>query len=134
MLYLLTALLTGATGEFGVHPVETPRRTTELLVLRDVTDAPHTATRDPARFLGVADSVGTIEPGKAADLVLLAANPLADIRNVRTVQGVVPRGSYLSAETLAGYRTAARQRVGALQDSLRTAAPPGHTRLALRAP
>jgi len=35
------------------------------------------ATRDPAQYLGLLDSVGTIEKGKAADLVLLDADPLA---------------------------------------------------------
>ena len=50
------------------------------------------ATRKPAEWLGLADSVGTIESGKLADLVLLDADPLADIRNTRHIAAVVLRG------------------------------------------
>jgi len=51
------------------------------------------ATSRSARFLRIADSVGTIERGKLADLVLLEANPLQDIRNIRRIAAVVLRGS-----------------------------------------
>ena len=51
-----------------------------------------TATSNPAKFLGMEASSGSIEPGKSADLVLLAANPLSDIRNVKKIQAVVARG------------------------------------------
>jgi imidazolonepropionase-like amidohydrolase len=50
------------------------------------------ATRKPAEWLGLADSVGTIASGKVADLVLLDADPLADIRNTRRIAAVVLRG------------------------------------------
>jgi hypothetical protein len=67
-------------------------------------EALQTATRGPASFLGLS-SLGTIEEGKAADLVLLEANPLDDIRNTRKVSAVVIRGRLLSkasiTETLA---------------------------------
>ncbi|HJZ53736.1 MAG TPA: amidohydrolase family protein [Gemmataceae bacterium] len=48
-------------------------------------EALRAATLDPARCLGHADRVGAVEPGKLADLVLLSANPLDDIRNTRAV-------------------------------------------------
>lgn len=41
---------------------------------------------------------GTIAPGARADLVLLDANPLADIRNTRRIRGVVERGEWRPAE------------------------------------
>jgi imidazolonepropionase-like amidohydrolase len=50
------------------------------------------ATRNPARVLGLADSLGRIEPGKLADLVLLDANPLEDIRNTQKIRAVVADG------------------------------------------
>jgi imidazolonepropionase-like amidohydrolase len=55
-------------------------------------DALRAATYEPARFLGILDSLGTVEPGKVADLVLLAANPLADIRNSSRTDYVVASG------------------------------------------
>lgn len=50
------------------------------------------ATLNPARFLGREDSLGTIAPGKRADLVLLAANPLENINNTRTIEAVILGG------------------------------------------
>jgi imidazolonepropionase-like amidohydrolase len=58
------------------------------------------ATSRSARFLGIGDSVGTVERGKIADLVLLDANPLADIRNTRRIEAVVLRGSFFDEERL----------------------------------
>jgi imidazolonepropionase-like amidohydrolase len=50
------------------------------------------ATRNAAQFMGQLDHRGTIETGKIADLVLLHKDPLADIRNTRTIQAVVHNG------------------------------------------
>lgn len=60
------------------------------------------ATREPAEWLGLADSVGTIERGKVADLVLLEANPLEDITNTRRIAAVVLRGRLLQRDDLDG--------------------------------
>jgi manganese oxidase len=55
-------------------------------------EALRAATLNPARVLGLADSLGTIEAGKLADLVLLDANPLVDIRNTQRIRAVMADG------------------------------------------
>ncbi|MGH7631922.1 MAG: amidohydrolase family protein [Gemmatimonadales bacterium] len=50
------------------------------------------ATRTAAEAMGRADQVGTLEPGKAADLLVLDADPTADVRNVRRVRLVMKGG------------------------------------------
>jgi hypothetical protein len=57
------------------------------------------ATRDSAAALGLRDT-GTIEPGKRADLVLLAADPLADLANLRHPWRVVKGGHVHDPATL----------------------------------
>lgn len=73
-----------------------------------------TATRDAARFLGLDDELGTVEEGKEADLVLLAANPLDDVRNLAAVRGVVARGRYFDASELEELLDGVRAAVGSL--------------------
>ena len=51
-------------------------------------------------FFGMTDQMGTIEEGRLADLVLLAANPLENITNTRTVRAVVSKGELLTHEEL----------------------------------
>ena len=58
------------------------------------------ATREPARVVQKADELGTIEVGKLADLVLLDANPLEDIRNTRRISAVVLAGRFLDRRDL----------------------------------
>jgi len=58
-------------------------------------EALQAATIKPAEFLGKRDSLGTIEPGKTADLVLLDANPLEDISHSRKINAVVLGGKFL---------------------------------------
>jgi imidazolonepropionase-like amidohydrolase len=50
------------------------------------------ATIEPARYFGMLDSAGTVEPGRFADLVLLDANPLENIDNTRRISAVVANG------------------------------------------
>jgi imidazolonepropionase-like amidohydrolase len=58
------------------------------------------ATREPARFLGQQQAWGTIERGKRANLLLLDADPLADIAATRRIAGVVSGGRWLPAAEL----------------------------------
>ena len=53
-----------------------------------------TATADAAEALGVGDALGTIEPGKLADLVMVGGDLLRDIRNARDVRAVIRGGRY----------------------------------------
>ena len=63
-------------------------------------EALESATRKPAEFMGIADSVGSIAPGMIADLVLLDANPLDDIRNTTNIAAVVLDGTVFDREAL----------------------------------
>jgi hypothetical protein len=58
------------------------------------------ATFNPALFLAKLDKFGVVETGRAADLVLLEANPLEDIRNTREIAAVVLAGKYYSRQEL----------------------------------
>ncbi|WP_017587689.1 amidohydrolase family protein [Nocardiopsis ganjiahuensis] len=57
-----------------------------------------TATLEPARFLGREAWSGTVEPGRVADLLVLDADPLADIRNTTRIHSVVTRGRHIGPE------------------------------------
>jgi imidazolonepropionase-like amidohydrolase len=60
------------------------------------------ATRRGAELLRRADDFGTIEPGKRADLLILGANPLDDIRNTRSLEAVVSEGRVIDRRALLG--------------------------------
>jgi len=74
-------------------------------------EALQAATINPATFLGLADSLGRVAPGFSADLVLLAADPRADIGNLSRIEAVVVRGRLVDAAArarmLAGVAAAA---------------------------
>jgi hypothetical protein len=83
-------------GSDGGKPGESLHDELELLVASGLTPAQalRSATIEPAKYLGADASIGTVEEGKAADLVILDADPLADIRNTRKIAGVVIGGKY----------------------------------------
>jgi imidazolonepropionase-like amidohydrolase len=56
------------------------------------------ATRNGARVLGIEKDYGTLEIGKVADLVVLSANPAADIRNTQAVEYVMQAGKLYKSE------------------------------------
>lgn len=62
-------------------------------------EALRAATSTGARAIGAQDSLGTVAPGKVADLVVLAADPSRDIRNTQTVVMVLKGGRVLERTT-----------------------------------
>ncbi len=99
-------LLTAGTdvGNPWITPGVSFHRELELLVRAgiDPLDVLSIATRNAAEALGVLDEVGTIEPGKIADLVVLRADPLASISDTRLIDLVIQRGEVLQPDTLIG--------------------------------
>ncbi len=63
-------------------------------------EALRAATSEAARALDRDQELGTIRPGYLADLVLLSANPLQDIRNTRRLEGMVLNGRWLGRDSL----------------------------------
>ena len=59
-----------------------------------------TATVNPARYLGRESTLGTVAAGRQADLVLLDANPLEDIGNVRRIRAVITAGRFFDRTAL----------------------------------
>ena len=87
----------------GVPPIHDEL---EALVRAGMTplEALQASTRDPADFLGRLATEGTVQVGKRANLVLLDADPLADIANTRRVAAVVLRGKLISGSDLLSMR------------------------------
>ena len=74
-------------------------RELELLVENDLTalEAITIGTRNNAKILRWDDEIGTVEAGKYADLLLLDADPLVDIRNLRAIAAVIKGGKKVQA-------------------------------------
>ena len=58
------------------------------------------ATRDAAAAMGRGDDLGTVEAGKIADLLVLDADPVADVANLRRLRAVVRAGVLRPQESL----------------------------------
>ncbi|GAB3207304.1 amidohydrolase family protein [Marinactinospora thermotolerans] len=84
----------------GLFPGFALHEELELLVSAGLTRmrALQTATIEPARFLGREQTCGSVDPGKLADLVVVDADPLADIRNTRRIHAVVAAGRYIGPD------------------------------------
>ena len=68
------------------------------------------ATINGAEFMGVRDSLATIEPGKIADILLLNENPLKDIRATKDIYAVIKNGVYYDGAGLDSLLETARQK------------------------
>lgn len=88
--------VSGVVAGFAVHDE------LELLAAAGLTpeEVLTSATRLPATWLGIGNEVGTIEVGKRADLLLLTANPLDNVKNTRAIAGVFVNGRWLPRVTL----------------------------------
>lgn len=73
-------------------------------------EALRTATLNPARYFGVEREHGSVAAGKVADLLLLDADPLVDVRNTQRIAGVVFNGNLYDREALADLRALVRER------------------------
>ena len=63
----------------------------------------YTATLGNAEILGMEDEIGSIAPGKCADLIVTSANPLDDLKALRNVSMVVARGEIVDISGLKKY-------------------------------
>jgi hypothetical protein len=90
------------TGEAYTYPGFSLHDELGLLVEAGFTplEALQSATRNPAMFLGVFDSQGSIEQGKIADLVLLEADPVKDIASLRKISAVIVGGRLIDKRQL----------------------------------
>ena len=70
------------------------------------------ATIDAATFMGMENAVGSVEVGMRADLVLLGADPLADIANTRSIRGVFLAGRYYDQQAIEGLHRYVRSQAG----------------------
>jgi imidazolonepropionase-like amidohydrolase len=98
---------------FGLHDE------LEILVKAGLTplQALRAATIDAARFLEATDTLGSVEPGKVADLVLLGGNPLEEISNTREILAVVLNGRLLDRDDLDGLLAWAEEKAKELKES-----------------
>lgn len=93
---------TDAPAGYDLIPGASLHRELQLFVRAGLTplQALQTATLNPAIYFGKTAEWGTIAPGKTADLVMLARNPLVDIANTRAVVAVVADGRYYAPREL----------------------------------
>jgi hypothetical protein len=101
---------TDAYGFVLIPPGQSLHAELEILVAAGISPyhALRSATVEPARFLGREQEFGRVAPGLRADLLLLAGNPLEDIRAIRDPRAVIVRGRWLSRHDLDGMVDALR--------------------------
>ena len=109
-------MMVGTDGGSFLGPGLTMRQ--EFKELADAGIAPldilRMATVNAADYLGRIDSMGTVEIGRDADMVLLAADPLDRIENLHRIAGVVRGGDYYSVSDLDAMQSRVADRRGSL--------------------
>lgn len=94
------------------HPFGTSLHEELAMFVREAGFSPlealRTATLAPGAYFG-GDTLGTVEPGRVADLVLLDADPLSDITNVGRIRAVVVRGRVVRGAELEALRARGRR-------------------------
>jgi imidazolonepropionase-like amidohydrolase len=83
---------------FGLIPGVSLHHELELLVKAGINplNVIKIATSNGAEALGILDDVGTIEAGKQADMIILNANPIRNIRNIEAIEGVIEDGQFFN--------------------------------------
>lgn len=99
-------MMTGTDGGTLWAPGLTLRQEFEELAIAGLSPLSilRMTTTNAAEYLGRTDRMGTVEAGRAADLVVLEANPLEDVRNLHRIAGVVRAGVHWSAADLAALK------------------------------
>ena len=90
---LLIGTDAGVPGNFHGYATAEEMITWVRTYQMDPMETIRAATYWPALSLGVLDSVGTLDPGKVADVIVVRGNPLTDITALRRVEVVVKRGA-----------------------------------------
>ncbi|AZQ58303.1 hypothetical protein EJ994_05580 [Maribacter sp. MJ134] len=83
-------------------------------------EALQSATMVPATYSNAIEDYGTIEIGKKADLVLLDKNPLQDINNTKSINGVLLNGVYYDEEKLRELKAFTETAAGSFHMNVKT--------------
>jgi imidazolonepropionase-like amidohydrolase len=85
---------------FGLVPGASLHNELELLVEAGIKplEVTEIATNNGATALGIDDRVGTIQPGKEADMIILSANPIENISNTKEIEAVLVDGRFANMD------------------------------------
>ena len=85
---------------FGLVPGASLHNELELLVEAGIKplEVTEIATNNGATALGIDDRVGTIQPGKEADMIILSANPIENISNTKEIEAVLVDGRFANID------------------------------------